>query len=177
MSKVICELCGAELDRHSSHRQADLRVGPAAVGVLDDLAAAVWVQAYDAAWLREDWAALEKRLAPDVAMMPAGSGTAISGRDSVLAHIRALMSGAHVHEYNATDLRGYTAGSIGVITYRWQLDWSTDHKHREASGRDILVLRRTSEGWQLVWRGEVPCAPGIHLRSLGTSVTFGTITA
>jgi hypothetical protein len=88
-----------------------------------------------------------------------------------------MMSGAHVHEYNATDLRGHSAGTIGVITYRWQLDWSVDHKHREASGRDILVLRRMSEGWQLVWRAEVPGVSSGDFQSFGKSVTFRTLSA
>ena len=176
-SKVLCELCGAELDRRASNHRPNLRVGAAAVGVLDDLAAAVWVQAYDAAWLSQDWTALERYLAPDVAVMLAGFSAAISGRAAVLAHIRAMMIGAHVHEYNATDLTGHTAGTIGVITHRWQLDWSLNHKRRETSGRDILVLRRVREGWQLVWRAEAPRVASADLQSFGRNVTFRTITA
>jgi ketosteroid isomerase-like protein len=147
------------------------------VGVLDDLAAAVWVQAYDTAWLSQDWTALEKFLAPDVAVMLAGFSAAICGRAAVLAHIRAIMSGAHVHEYNATDLTGHTAGTIGLITHRWQLDWSLNHKRCEASGRDILVLRRVREGWQLVWRAEAPRVVSADLKFLGRSVKFRTISA
>jgi ketosteroid isomerase-like protein len=176
-SKGLCELCGAELDRRFGARPVDARAGATAVGVLDDLAAAVWVQAYDAAWFSRDWPALEKCLAPDVVVMLDGFSTAISGRASVLAHIRAMMSGAHVYEYNATDLTGHTAGTIGVITYRWQLDWSVSHKRRESSGRDVLVLRRIREGWQLVWRAEAPCVVGTDLQASGRSVTLRTVTA
>jgi ketosteroid isomerase-like protein len=123
--------------------------------MLDDLAAAVWVQAYDAAWLGQDWGTLEKYFAPDVTMMLRGFSTAIVGRAAVLANVRALMTGVQVHEYNATDLTGHSSGVIGVITYRWQLDWTVDHTRRANSGRDILVLRGMREGWQLVWRAQI----------------------
>jgi ketosteroid isomerase-like protein len=124
-------------------------------GVLDDLAAAVWVQAYDAAWLGRDWMTLERYLAPDIALMSPAFTTAIVGRDAVVAHLRAMMSGVCIHEYNATDLKGHSSGSVGVITYRWQLDWTVDRKRRPLSGRDILVLRAVSESWQLMWRVQV----------------------
>jgi ketosteroid isomerase-like protein len=123
--------------------------------VLDDLAAAVWVQAYDAAWLGRDWTTLERCLAPDIALMSPAFTTAIVGRDAVLAHLRAMMCGVQIHEYNATDLKGHSSGAVGVITYRWQLDWTVDRARRPLSGRDILVLRAASESWQLMWRVQV----------------------
>ena len=118
-------------------------------GVLDDLAAAVWVRAFDAAWLSREWTTLERRLAPDIALMSPPFMTGIVGRDAVLAHLRAMMCGAQIHEYNTTDLKGHSSGSVGIITYRWQLDWTVDHKRRPLSGHDILVLRAVNESWQL----------------------------
>jgi ketosteroid isomerase-like protein len=171
--ELLCELCGAALDR----RQSAARAGATAVGALDDLAAAVWVQAYDKAWLSRDWTALEGYLAPDVVVVLAGVSAVLSGREAVLAHLRAMMREAHVHEYNATDLTGHTAAAIGVITHRWQLDWTVNHKHCEASGRDILVLRRVRAGWQLVWRAEAPRVVTADLQFLGRNVKFRTISA
>jgi ketosteroid isomerase-like protein len=126
--------------------------GPA---VLDNLAAAVWVRAFDAAWLGRDWTTLERRLAPDIALMSPALMTDIVGRDAVLAHLRAMMCGVRIHQYNATDLKGHSSGSVGIITYRWQLDWTVDHKRRPVSGRDVLVLRAANESWQLIWRVQV----------------------
>lgn len=122
---------------------------------LDDLAAAVWVQAFDAAWLGQDWATLEQYFAAEVAVLLADFTTTIVGRAAVINHFRAMMTGAQVHEYNATDLTGHSAGDTGVVCYRWQLDWTVDGKRRASSGRDILVLRSRVEGWQLVWRAQV----------------------
>ena len=122
---------------------------------LDDFAAAVWVQAFDAAWLGKHWVTLERYLAPEVAVLLADFTTTVEGRAPVLNHFRAMMTEAQVHEYNATDLTGYASGDTGVICYRWQLDWTVDGKRRPSSGRDTLVLRSMTEGWQLVWRAQV----------------------
>src|SRR5579862_6923655 len=121
VSKARCELCGSEFGRRPDTRAAEVHETHEP-GVLDDLAAAVWVQAYDAAWLRQHWRALEQCFAPDVVMMLAGSTNAVTGRAAVLAHIREMMTGSVVHEYNATELKGHASGATGVITYRWQLD-------------------------------------------------------
>jgi ketosteroid isomerase-like protein len=153
VSKSRCALCGGEVVRRPDTRAAEVHATHAQ-GVLDDLAAAVWVQAYDAAWLGQHWRALEQCLAPDVAVM-LGSTNVITGRAAVLAHIREMMTGTVVHEYNATDLKGHASGATGVITYRWQLDWTVGSERRATSGRDILVLRAAHESWQLVWRAQV----------------------
>ncbi len=154
MAKTHCRVCGSEMPRRSQSRAAQARRPAPADTVLDDLAAAVWVQAYDAAWLGRDWAALERCLAPDVALAVSGFSATIVGRTEVLAHLRAVMRTTHVHEYNATDLNGHASGPTGVITYRWQLDCTVDRERRASSGRDILVLRSSGADWQLVWRAQ-----------------------
>ncbi len=123
--------------------------------ILDDLAAAVWVQAYDAAWLGKDWATLERFFAPDAAVALQDFSATVTGRGPILDHLRAMFSGAQVHEYNATDLKGHSSGTVGVINYRWQLDWTVDGERRAISGRDILVLHSMPEGWLLVWRAQI----------------------
>jgi len=178
VSKARCELCGSEFGRRPDTRAAEVHETHEP-GVLDDLAAAVWVQAYDAAWLRQHWRALEQCFAPDVVMMLAGSTNAVTGRAAVLAHIREMMTGSVVHEYNATDLKGHASGATGVITYRWQLDRTVGNERRATSGRDILVLRAVHESWQLVWRAQVRarsirdhCRPRVaQRRSAMSSVT------
>jgi hypothetical protein len=154
MAKTRCRVCGGEIPQVAHRCAAQVREPEPADLLLDDLAAAVWVQAYDAAWLGRDWSALERRLAPDVALALSGFSATIIGRTEVLAHLRAVMRTMHVHEYNATDLNGHASGAAGVITYRWQLDCTVDRERRASSGRDILVLRSAGAEWQLVWRAQ-----------------------
>jgi hypothetical protein len=43
----------------------------------------------------------------------------IASRAPILGHMRAMFSGAQVDEYNATDLKAHSWGTVGVIYYRW----------------------------------------------------------
>lgn len=110
------------------------------------------MQRYDAAWLGCDWRSLEDQLATDVALLSPELKVWLAGRRAVLTHLRAAMRGRQVHEYNATDLRGRSCGALGIISFRWQLDWSFGHERRQSSGRDLLVLRTSAGGWQLLRR-------------------------
>jgi Domain of unknown function (DUF4440) len=116
--------------------------------ILDDLEAADWVQAYNAAWLNRDWTYLESCLALDVEFRSRNSATVV-GRTAVLAELRELMDRTWVHEYNATDLAGRSVGALGVIRYRWQSDWTCGGEHHSSNGRDVLVLRIANHRWQL----------------------------
>jgi hypothetical protein len=122
---------------------------------LDELAAAVWVQSYDAAWLGQDWKQLKHCLAPDVAFVSHGFVAAAVGRTAVLTNIRELMRATEVHEYNTTDLTAHSSGPVGVISYRWQLDSTVAGERCAVSGRDVLVLRAVKNTWLLVWRAQL----------------------
>jgi Domain of unknown function (DUF4440) len=121
---------------------------------LNDSTGAAWVQAYNVAWLGRRWSGLEKMLAPDITLMSTNFAQAIVGREAVLNYLRALMQRTYVHEYAVADLKGYTSGSVGIITYRWQLDRTVARERRSGAGRDILVLKSEASGWQLTWRGQ-----------------------
>jgi ketosteroid isomerase-like protein len=141
----------------AAHRPGDCALSVTSVApVLDDLAAAMWVQEYDAAWLRRDWERLQKRLAPEVEFVIPGAPDPVVGSAFVVATLRDIMAHTRIHEYNATDLQGYDCGTIGVITYLWSLDWTVrDGAARsQSTGRDVLVLRAAAGCWLLTWRGQ-----------------------
>lgn len=145
----------------ATHESRPMHVRPHS---LDDLQAAVWVQAFNDAWLSRKWPILEKLLAGDVTLVSTEMTQAIVGRTDALDYLRAAMARARIHEFNATDLKGYTSGSVGIITHRWQLDWTVDGERRSRSGRDILVLEPAAGEWQLAWRGQmVRRRPGADL--------------
>jgi hypothetical protein len=152
----------SELSDTRASRSHDMGTRPVA---LDDFQAAVWVQAYDAAWLGKNWDALEHLVTPDVTFVSTDFVHAIAGRRAVLNHLRSTMARTHVHEYNATDLKGYTSGPFGVITYRWQLDWTVDRERRSGTGCDVLALHPNALGrWQLAWRVQmIRQRPGMDL--------------
>ncbi|HLY53765.1 MAG TPA: nuclear transport factor 2 family protein [Steroidobacteraceae bacterium] len=127
-------------------------VRKSAADVLDELAAAHWVRRYEAAWLAHDWAELERHLAADVILLSPGMRVSVAGREAALAHMRAMLRAAQVHEYNTTDLRGRSAGGVGIVSYHWELDWTVRSRRRQLRGQDVLLLRAAPAGWQLLRR-------------------------
>jgi hypothetical protein len=85
-------------------------LGPA----IDELTAAAWLQAFDAAWLSRDWARLRRYIAADVEVLPLGSATLLIGRPAVLASLRRFLRRAVVHEYNATEVRVRRVGRAAL---------------------------------------------------------------
>ncbi len=122
---------------------------------MDEFAAASWVQAYDAAWLGQDWARLERQLAADVHFVPHGTTRVIAGRKAVLAHLREFVKRAEVHEYNATDLHVRASRGVAYVSYRWQLEWAREGRRHVAQGRDLISLRFADGGWQMTWRHQL----------------------
>jgi Domain of unknown function (DUF4440) len=116
---------------------------------LSDISAAEWVRAFDAAWLNGAWDYLERCLALDVQFRSRDSRTTLVGRKAVLGSLRDLAATSDIHEYNATDLTGRNIGSVGVIRYRWQCDWTSAGERWNSNGRDVLILRAIGETWQL----------------------------
>jgi hypothetical protein len=124
------------------------------VAELNDLTAAMWVQAYDSAWLGQNWGLLERLLALDVEFETKHFTNALIGRHSVIAYLRDAIKQTRIHEYNATDLKGHSSGPVGIITYRWQLDCTIEEERTESTGRDVLVLCADEDHWKLVWRAQ-----------------------
>ncbi len=122
--------------------------------VLDDLAAARWVQDYNAAWLGQDWDSLAAHMAPGVEFVVPGLAEVLIGRAAVIGNLRNALSRMVIHEYNATDLTGHGRSPVGIILYRWQLDYSIGLQHFATSGRDVLVLSEAEGRRLLVWRGQ-----------------------
>jgi ketosteroid isomerase-like protein len=126
--------------------------GPSLVPAMDDFVAASWVQAYDAAWLGQDWARLARYLAPDVNFVPHGSKQTLVGRTAVIVHLHEFLKRAEVHEYNATGLHAHATRGIAIVSYRWQLEWTADSRRQAAQGRDLISLRFAKGNWQMICR-------------------------
>lgn len=140
---------GGGAGRRHAATAAGVSYGSTLAPEMDDFGAAAWVQAYDAAWLGQDWVRLARYLAADVSFVPYGSSRILVGRKATIAHLREFLSGAEVHEYNATDLRARAAHGVSLIVYRWQLEWTGDGQRRAAEGRDLLSLRIVDGRWQM----------------------------
>ena len=148
-----CPVCGTDAGYSGAKVLAAHRF-VSVLPVLDDLAAARWVQAYDAAWLGQDWDGLAELLAPNVEFVVPGLADALVGRAVILESLREALGCMVIHDYNATELTGCDRGSVGIINYRWSLDSSVCGRRSQSTGRDVLVLKAIEGRWQLVWRGQ-----------------------
>ena len=153
LESISCPVCGTGVSS-SSDKLFDVHRFRSGAPVLDDMVAARWVQAYDAAWLGQDWDCLAGYLAPAVEFVPPGPAEVLVGRSVILESLRDTLGRMAIHEYNTTDLTGHDRGSVGVITYRWQLDCSVGRQRMQTTGRDILVLDAIDGRWMLMWRGQ-----------------------
>jgi ketosteroid isomerase-like protein len=134
----------------------DGRGGRALNAGFDDPVAAEWVHRYDAAWLGKDWGRVHASLCEDVQFLSPDFAGPLVGRTAVLDGMRTFLDRVQVHEYNATDLQSHHSGPVAVVTYRWQMHWTAGGAQRSSAGRDVLVLRRESGDWRLVWRAQLP---------------------
>jgi len=148
-----CPVCGTDAGYSGAKVLAAHRF-VSVLPVLDDLAAARWVQTYDAAWLGRDWDGLAGLLAPNVEFVVPGLGYAQIGRADILESLREALGCMVIHEYNTSEPTGCDRGSLGIITYRWFLDSSVGSRRSQSAGRDVLVLKAMEDRWQLVWRGQ-----------------------
>jgi len=151
-----CPNCQGELVRRPIRAPSALKRFPPGERVLDDLAAAAWVQTLDAAWLSRDWDRLARFLAPDVVFVKPGFSGTLRGRDAVLACYVDFMRDAQVHEYNATDIDVLPLGQNTLLSYRWQMDWTKGEENVGATGRDVCVLVPAALEWRIVWRTQLP---------------------
>jgi len=116
---------------------------------LDDLWAAQWVRAYDAAWLSEDVDRVGQLLAQNAEFRSNRRRSPLIGRKAVLEDIREFFKRARVQEYCATDLVGRRSGTVGVIRYSWRLEWTFGSRLRVNTGRDTLILHEVGGRWVL----------------------------
>ena len=149
----ITQIGGAQGLGHRGPRlRPDSGPGRSLAPAIDDFAAAGWVQAYDAAWLDQDWARLAGYLAADVNFVPHGSKQLLVGRKAVIEHLREFLKHAEVHQYNATDLHARAARGVAFVSYRWELDWTAHGRRQVTQGRDLISLRFLGGRWQMIWR-------------------------
>ena len=47
-------------------------------------------------------------------------------------------------------------GDTAIIEYGWVMGWDSDGAAYDAHGSEILVLQCSPEGWQIIWRTQIP---------------------
>jgi uncharacterized protein (TIGR02246 family) len=117
------------------------------------------VRAMNDAWLARRWDELAAYFAEDVVALPPGGAARIVGRDAMVESYRAFTSTAEVHAFELESVDVDVFGGTAVATARFRVSYSVGAEILAESGADITVLAGRPDGWQIVWRTQVPRPP------------------
>ena len=115
------------------------------------LTAASWLQEYNSAWLDGRWPELETLLASDVEFAMLGAGRVLSGRSEVVAMLRRRYARLAIHDFSATELGTRRVGGIGIVSYRWYMDWHDSQTLTREYGHTAIGLRLLQHPWKALW--------------------------
>ncbi|MBS0395760.1 MAG: nuclear transport factor 2 family protein [Proteobacteria bacterium] len=121
------------------------------VGEWSPLAAATWLQDFNSAWLRGRWSNLENLLCPDVEFTTLGSARMVSGRTEVVGMFRRRYSRLDIHEFSATEVEARRLGAIGILQFRWFVDWHESMERVRRFGCTTIGLRLLERPWKALW--------------------------
>jgi hypothetical protein len=127
----------------------------ALAGTWVPLTAAAWLQAYNSTWLDGRWPELETLLATDVEFALLGVGRVVAGRSEVVAMLRRRYARLAIHDFSATELDVRQVGGIGIVAYRWYMDWHDSQNLTREFGRTAIGVRLLQQPWKALWIKEV----------------------
>ena len=114
----------------------------------------------DRCWMEGRFPDLEAFLAKDVVFVAPGGEPRSEGLAAAIESYRQFMSHARVNRFETSDRIVTLRGDTAIVEYRWQMDWTAAGADHSETGRDVLVFSRGGEGWRVVWRTQIPNAPG-----------------
>lgn len=104
------------------------------------------------AWIRRRFDEMQAFLHPDVMLATPGFGERVRGSGAYIAGHRDFMEKAMIHEFVESTADVDIVADVAVVNYRYEMDYERSGKRYVSSGRDLYVLRRTGDGWLVVWR-------------------------
>lgn len=76
----------------------------------------------------------------------------IKGRDAALNSYREFRESSEVHSYEQGDPDINLFGTTAVVTYPFAMRYTFNNQTSHESGRDLMVMIKQDEQWQVVWR-------------------------
>ncbi len=108
------------------------------------------------AWLDRDFPRLSKHLVPDCVLVAPDFKSRISGRAAVVKTYEEFMGRAEVHEFRESELAADVFGEMVMVTYRFDMTWTSNGARRTDSGHELLAFVRSDAQWKVAWRTQVP---------------------
>ena len=120
----------------------------------DDLVA--HVKQMDRCWLDQRFDDLPRYIASDVVMVAPDGRSRMEGIAAAVDSYRAFMTRCRVDAFDDRDHRVTLRGDAAVVEYAWHMTWYDGEARHDDHGREVLVLARRDDAWQVVWRTQLP---------------------
>lgn len=114
------------------------------------------VHTINRSWLDRDFAKLGKHLVPDCVLVAPDFKGRISGRAAVVRTYEEFMARADVHEFRESELAADVFGEMVMVTYRFDMTWTSNGARRTDAGHELLAFVRSDGQWKVAWRTQVP---------------------
>ncbi|MFL5242565.1 MAG: nuclear transport factor 2 family protein [Gemmataceae bacterium] len=113
---------------------------------------AATIQRINRAWLDGRPADLGDLFHPSLTMVLPGFSGKVEGREANIAAFVDFCNHAKVHEFKERHQQIDVVGQTAVASFAYEMLYERSGNRYRASGRDLWVFVRQSQGWQAIWR-------------------------
>lgn len=114
------------------------------------------IQILNRAWLEGQFEKIGELLHPGVVFVHPNFGGRTVGREACAKSYADFMSQAKVHDFRESAAQIDVFASTAIAAYRFDIRYEMSGKTLDEAGRDVLILNREGDRWQVVWRAMVP---------------------
>lgn len=108
------------------------------------------------AWLNNRLDELERYYHPRVVLLPPGGGEPVEGRDAVIGSYVQFTKAADVDRFEINGLHVDLFDATALATVRFEIAYTMENETHRERGVEILVLKRSSDRWSIIWRTQIP---------------------
>lgn len=106
----------------------------------------------ESAWRHKQLDGLDLLFDEDAAIVGPGYTVYAQGRQACTESYREFALNAAVLSYEESEPTLRLWEAVAIYTFRWKMEYQREKGPKRESGTDQLVLERSADGWQIVWR-------------------------
>ncbi|NJL29475.1 MAG: nuclear transport factor 2 family protein [Thermoanaerobaculia bacterium] len=95
----------------------------------------------------------------DVVMQLPRAGGRVEGREAMVESYRQFIEAADIHTFEIAKLQVDVFEGTAVASLEFAITYELGDTIYEETGTDLTVLSLGEEGWQVVWRTQLPSSP------------------
>jgi ketosteroid isomerase-like protein len=108
------------------------------------------------AWLEGRVEELPRFFHQDVVMMLPNAGGRVEGREAMVLSYRQFVEAAEIHEFEIVKLQADVYEGTAVATLEFPVTYELGGTVYDETGTDLTILSLGDDGWQVVWRTQLP---------------------